>query len=566
MSTSSKLLYLQDTKSAIKDAIVAKGVSVPVGSTFRSYADKIADISGEGGGPVGPTAEPYVRPTEWLALPANVNDVQKVSILMAVFDTDSEYTAFMFQGAYTVDWGDGTSNSYASNIRAEHKYSYTNVSLNTDTVTKFGYKQCIITITPQIGNNISYVNLNIAHSIVNNSSSYPINTGFLDININGSYIATLYTMITPTYVLHSMLEQINIGELNSGMTTMSYQFYNCYSLKNIILGSWTSQITNWGNCFQNCYSLQKAPVITFRPAGVSNIISMYDSCRSLVEVAPMNVVLTANACSSVFSGCYRVDNVELNITSTVNQAFTTIFGSCYGLSNLILTLTGGGKVNSLASAFNTCYSLRVLPNLDTSLCTSFSSAFSTSGILRLPNYNYLAATTLASMCNGCSELEEVPDIVLSSSCTTLSSTFSSCLSLVKAPNITGGTNVTTANSMYIGCTSLTSIPNYVFPLCVSIVSFASSCTSLVCMPILTISASYTANSTILDSSFSLKRMQMPLKFSFSVANAKMSSTALNEMYTALPTVTGQTVTVTGNFGTTGDNPAIATAKGWTVTG
>ena len=46
----------------------------------------------------------------------------------------------------------------------------------------------------------------------------------------------------------------------------------------------------------------------------------------------------------------------------------------------------------------------------------------------------------------------------------------------------------------------------------------------------------------------------------------MSNTELNAMYTALPTVTGQTVTVTGNYGTASDNPAIATAKGWTVTG
>ena len=61
-------------------------------------------------------------------------------------------------------------------------------------------------------------------------------------------------------------------------------------------------------------------------------------------------------------------------------------------------------------------------------------------------------------------------------------------------------------------------------------------------------------------------MLMPLRFTFTVANAKMSATALNEMYSILPIVTGQTVTVTGNYGTTSDDPTIATAKGWTVTG
>lgn len=40
-----KLNYLSETKSAIKDAISAKGVSVSENDTFRSYADKIKSIT-----------------------------------------------------------------------------------------------------------------------------------------------------------------------------------------------------------------------------------------------------------------------------------------------------------------------------------------------------------------------------------------------------------------------------------------------------------------------------------------------------------------------------------------
>jgi hypothetical protein len=51
-----------------------------------------------------------------------------------------------------------------------------------------------------------------------------------------------------------------------------------------------------------------------------------------------------------------------------------------------------------------------------------------------------------------------------------------------------------------------------------------------------------------------------------LSNGMMSATALNELYTSLPTVTSRTLTVTGNYGTTqlGHNPSIATAKGWAV--
>ena len=43
-TTAEKLAYLADTKTAIKDAIIAKGTDVPEGTTFRQYADLIALI------------------------------------------------------------------------------------------------------------------------------------------------------------------------------------------------------------------------------------------------------------------------------------------------------------------------------------------------------------------------------------------------------------------------------------------------------------------------------------------------------------------------------------------
>lgn len=49
MTTASKLNYLLETKSKIKDALVKKGASVSNTDTFRSYADKIEGLSGGGG-------------------------------------------------------------------------------------------------------------------------------------------------------------------------------------------------------------------------------------------------------------------------------------------------------------------------------------------------------------------------------------------------------------------------------------------------------------------------------------------------------------------------------------
>lgn len=43
-ATENKLAYLQETKSAIKDALVSKGQAVGDTDTFRSYAEKVLAI------------------------------------------------------------------------------------------------------------------------------------------------------------------------------------------------------------------------------------------------------------------------------------------------------------------------------------------------------------------------------------------------------------------------------------------------------------------------------------------------------------------------------------------
>ena len=58
-----------------------------------------------------------------------------------------------------------------------------------------------------------------------------------------------------------------------------------------------------------------------------------------------------------------------------------------------------------------------------------------------------------------------------------------------------------------------------------------------------------------------------INVSVNMANCMFGATALNEIYTNLSASgAGKTITVTGNYGTASDDPSIATAKGWTVTG
>jgi hypothetical protein len=51
----------------------------------------------------------------------------------------------------------------------------------------------------------------------------------------------------------------------------------------------------------------------------------------------------------------------------------------------------------------------------------------------------------------------------------------------------------------------------------------------------------------------------------SYEDCALSGEELDRIYENLASVSGKTITVTGNWGTASDTPSIATAKGWTVT-
>jgi hypothetical protein len=99
--------------------------------------------------------------------------------------------------------------------------------------------------------------------------------------------------------------------------------------------------------------------------------------------------------------------------------------------------------------------------------------------------------------------------------------------------------------MFNGCISLTSIPS---------------------LNVSTVSVSTNFNNMVAGCRNLTRNQMANINFTISMADCKLSANALNEIYTKLPTVVGQTITVTGNYGTSGDDPTIATAKGWTVTG
>ena len=110
----------------------------------------------------GATPSEYVRPADWLTMPVLTELDQQLSMLIAVADdtTGLNKIAFTVSGNYTVDWGDGsTAENFNAGVKAEHTYAWGDISGTT--LTSDGYRQCICTVTPQSGQNLTSFDLRV---------------------------------------------------------------------------------------------------------------------------------------------------------------------------------------------------------------------------------------------------------------------------------------------------------------------------------------------------------------------------------------------------------------------
>lgn len=93
-----------------------------------------------------------------------------------------------------------------------------------------------------------------------------------------------------------------------------------------------------------------------------------------------------------------------------------------------------------------------------------------------------------------------------------------------------------------------------------------SCTALASVPLLNTAAG-TNFSNMFTSCPALRSGRLVgTAQHISYSNCHLGPAALNEIYRGLATVSAKTITVAGNWGAASDDPSIATAKGWTVTG
>ena len=215
----------------------------------------------------------WVRPADWVTLPTVLDGDQKIVMLVAVFNT-TNFLAFSATGDYTVDWGDGAApTNYSSGTTAQKSFAWSDYSPST--LTSQGFRQAVVTITPQSGQNLTALNLNIRHT----TPTVTHTTGVLEVVMSAPYCAVM--SFSTSNVTYRMLRRFEwVG--SCPITNFTYMFYNCPSLSSVELD--TSSGTNFTSMFQGCSSLSSV-ILT--------------GCKYTVSVA--NGVLSGTALDALYT-------------------------------------------------------------------------------------------------------------------------------------------------------------------------------------------------------------------------------------------------------------------------
>ena len=514
------------------------------------------------------------RPSQWLPMPSMTSGDNMVAGLVAVYPgnpaligptASGNFIAFKAFGCtYTVNWGNGITQDFASGATAQYNFDYSSLPDSTTVPTNdglSGYRQTLITVFPSAaGLSFGGFNFNVPFAVTGmNSPGWPRGRNFLDIkiagrNITGNNDTTTSTGFTlrPSTIISSpsgtqtatctfpVLQQFEwVG--SSQIRVAAGMFRGITSLKSVRGTEWTSNMTSFADMFNGCRNLESIPL--FDTSKVTTFASAFNDCSSLQYVPLFNTSATTT-CSSMFNGCSSLRYVPAfdfsNSTSMVQ-----CFLGCSSLKTVEFTKTG--LVTNFSQMFENCFSLETVPLFNTTSATNMSSMFNNCYSLRaVPPFNAETVTNFSSMCNNCYSLTDF-GLTNTSSGTNFSSMFNSAISLQSVPLM----NTATGNNFS---------------------SMFSGCSSLIAVPLLNVRANRSTISNIFQNCPQLAQGALTgtdrVMSNPGYTACNLSSAALDMIFTSLATTGGAnaTIWIGGNWGTSGCNRSIATSKGWIVVG
>lgn len=270
-SIADKLTYLNGTKTAIKEAIVAKGVTVTDTDTFRSYATKIGEISG------GAPATKYGASIGNLL--GNVDENGRYQIPTEPFTLDlSSVKSLPYQGLYykfyrssvsgalTIGLEGDLSGSDAMNSCFNWCAGLTSVNLSSLTTVSgsSAMNRCFQSCT-----GLTNVDLSSLTTISGNyamQNCFDSCTGLMSVDLSSLITISGDNAMRSCFSLCNSLTNVNFSALTtvSGSSAMRNCFYNCTAMTTISFPALTSIVSS--------------------AFGTSSVTYAFNNCTALAEI------------------------------------------------------------------------------------------------------------------------------------------------------------------------------------------------------------------------------------------------------------------------------------------
>ena len=341
--------------------------------------------------------------------------------------------------AVTVDWDDGTTDTWTSTAQATKSHTYTGVTDSsiydiTISCSSGTYSFSTYMSGTQTDNSYNvYTDIKLSNKVTSLGTYSFQNCKFLKfINVPN----TITSFSNSCFYNCSNLQSLNIP--NSVTSLGNACFENCFSMKYITIPNSTSlgsscfcscyllqyvtipsSITNLGNgCFKNCYSLKSISI----PSNVNSLDNnCFYNCNVLQSInIPSGVTSLGSNC---FYGCYVLPVITIpSVVTSLNYTFygckslqyacipftiTTITGSCFSYCNSLKSITIPRNTTSFSNTFfRECRSLQsiTLPNSITSLgnycfygCHSLKNIYLPNSITSLGSYCFYECTKLKTI-------------------------------------------------------------------------------------------------------------------------------------------------------------------------
>jgi hypothetical protein len=392
--------------------------------------------------------------------------------------------------------------------------------------------------------------------------------------------------------------------------TTTSMFQNCINLKSFIFPT-NFNASTLASMFQGCSSLSTCIMPTSMPS-LTSMVSTFNAANLQEITLPTTVGATIDM-TSTFNTNYGLSKVEIPSSYNITTLATT-FSNCWNLNSVILP-TSLSACTSLSQTFQNCYNIRsiTLPSSMPLVTTMLGMCLSNNSLetIVLPTSDMNSCTNIQNIFNGCFNLTSVsfPNM---NTLAQMNTAFVNCY-LLKTITLPPTTNTSMLMpgllSRCLSLETLTLPTTQTTGLFISFASTFANCPSLKTINNVdklgnpsTASTNYADGTTLTTGSPQLLSLDFYMKFSkldlagtatvknllntlrirnngagqyagtspqINISYTDLSQAALVQVFNDLPTVTAKTINITGATGAaalTAPERAIATGKGWTITG